>query len=521
MACNDINSTNWNWKSGDQYLGSIGRLKIPFNYFSCGTYYFDGSFRVVKFPKGMILYHGSGAIANAGVEFPLGKDFYDPEQEYKMTNNELRKKVFEDDEKSIQEILSEKEAIAPSWYSNYKTSELYSLQNPQFSSVCDTKCINTYKLKTDAIFFLLDDNFNIWRLINDPKITPEMVKAITFMYSLTDPSNFENDPKNYGQIYIKNKKRRSFREYDLPFTKWLCENIIKNRYAGYAANANIEANFHLEFAFCNPLPYLVRTIDNNRDWQNLDFSSVNDVIKSFFIQLSYYKTTNGQFHSGDLLEHSVWSLLYAEQIALRFSKKIGMEAAKKIASIAFLHDIGKMDPSKCLKRKHDMVYFALPDHPRLGGDYVRKTKPLPVLDENMNIVDNFNMDALLFAFGLEPQDVEIAALVIDHHWDFGYFLSRWDGKEDNENVQGFIDTVSEGKKMPELYYFVLITVSVADILATQPYGMNNLTAELNHRSYFFPFISNMPKKYKGTTLADKTEPKRNAFAELILKIVAK
>lgn len=92
MACNDINSTIWNWKSGDQYLGSIGQLKIPFNYFSCGTYYFDGSFRVVKFPKGMILYHGSGAIANAGVEFPLGKDFYDPEQEYKMTNNELNKK---------------------------------------------------------------------------------------------------------------------------------------------------------------------------------------------------------------------------------------------------------------------------------------------------------------------------------------------------------------------------------------------------------------------------------------------
>lgn len=76
--------------------------------------------------------------------------------------------------------------------------------------MCDTKCINTYKLKTDAVFFLLDDNFNIWRLINDPKITPEMVKAITFMYSLTDPSNFENDPKNYGQLYIKNKKEDLF-----------------------------------------------------------------------------------------------------------------------------------------------------------------------------------------------------------------------------------------------------------------------------------------------------------------------
>lgn len=73
-----------------------------------------------------------------------------------------------------------------------------------------------------------------------------------------------------------------------------------------------------------------------------------------------------------------------------------------------------------------------------------------------------------------------------------------------------------GSHEPFTFFYALMIVSVADVLASQPYGMNNLTAELNHHSRFFPFISNVPKKYRGGDLADVTAEKRNAFAERVL-----
>lgn len=69
----------WNWKSGDYYIDTTqAGYPITRNYFDCGTYFFDGTFNVVKFPKGMTLYHGSGMLANAVVEFPVGIDYYKP-----------------------------------------------------------------------------------------------------------------------------------------------------------------------------------------------------------------------------------------------------------------------------------------------------------------------------------------------------------------------------------------------------------------------------------------------------------
>lgn len=519
MACENVNQDLWNWKTGQPFLATIGQLKIPFNYFSCGTYYFDGMFRVVKFPKGLMLFHGSGAVANANVEFPLGKNFYDPEIPYKIKHSDVVERIQSNQDESIQEILSEDE-IVESWYGDLNTAQLYSLQNPNFSSTCDTKCINTYKLKKDAVFFILDDNFNLWQLLNDPRITPEITRAIYFMFNIKDNSSFENDEQTFGGLFLKNKIRKSNRDYDLPFARWLCS-IIKDNYAGYAANQNVTGRFHLEFSFCNATKYLKRTYENPKDWQHLDFSSADDIVREFFRQLSYYKTTNNAFHSGDLLQHSIWCLLFAEQIVLREINNYNQSILKKIAILALIHDIGKMDPVNCIKRKNSMVYFSLPSHPRLGSDYIKKIKQLPILDKDMNIVDYFDMDRLLAAFGIEEQDVETSAMVVDHHWDFGYYLSRWNGQPDDENVQAFIDSVSEGVDLPVLYFFIVLTVSIADIMATQPYGMNNLTRELNHRSYFFPFITNMPKKYKGTSLSDETMVKRNAFSKAIMDRVKK
>ena len=72
--CGALND-KWDWKNGESYTDTNiegGRTQIIRNYFDCGTYFFDGNFNVVKFPKGMTIYHGSFPLANAVVGFPVG-----------------------------------------------------------------------------------------------------------------------------------------------------------------------------------------------------------------------------------------------------------------------------------------------------------------------------------------------------------------------------------------------------------------------------------------------------------------
>ncbi|TFH06714.1 MAG: hypothetical protein E4H07_10070 [Nitrosomonadales bacterium] len=194
-----------------------------------------------------------------------------------------------------------------------------------------------------------------------------------------------------------------------------------------------------------------------------------------------------------------------------------LDIQRKIAATAFIHDIGKMSPdtSSLTKRVDDFVYFSVPNHPSIGSDYIRGTKTLPILDKNMNQAGSLNIPNLLGELGFQSdEDIEMLAKIIDLHWEFGNYLQRWRGYDDIETVTAFIKRV--GSNEPFSFFFALLIVSVADVLASQPYGMNNLTAELNHHSRFFPFISNVPKKYRGGDIADATAAKRNAFGERIL-----
>jgi hypothetical protein len=520
MACAKI--PLWDWKKGEKTTINLGGgAQIPLNYFSCGTYYFDGEYQVVKFPKGMQLYHGSGALANANVEYPAGIDFYKP---YRMgspsvNKTALMKDVVEQTNQSVAFETTKFFKVSPGWFGTPNTAETYSLQNPNFAKICGDKCINVYELKEDCIFFLLDNNFNIWRLLNDPNVPSKNKEQLRFMFDLKTLDADHSDTK-FGNINIKRKKRRSYRDVDLPFTDWLCSYIPKE-YAGYAANTPVEKKqqyFHLEFMFCNPLRWLKRNLKNPLDWQYSNLKGAPAEILLLLDQMTLYKSTNVDFHAGNLLEHSIWSLLFAEQLVLN-TPKYGipdLDVQKKIAAAAFIHDIGKMAPNSAhvTKRSHDCVYFSIPDHPEIGGDYIRGTRPLPILDENMKQIGAFKIYDLLGELGFRQEDLHALTKIIDLHWELGNYIQRWQGPDDLKTVDEYIDRV--GPYEPVTFFYALIIVSVADVLASQPYGMNNLTAELNHHSRFFPFISNVPKKYRGGDLADATAEKRNAFTERVM-----
>ena len=522
MACSKIEL--WDWKKGGQTVININSgFHIPMNYFSCGTYYFDGDFQVVKFPKGMQLYHGSGALANANVEFPTGIDFYAPRNMDTPLNSDIdidiMKKVVNNPNKSIEFETTEYFKVSPGWFGTPETARLYSLQNKKFSEICGDKCINVYELKEDAVFFLLDNNFNIWRLLNNPNVPDKSKDQLKFMFNLSKVEVDYSDTE-FGNINIKHKKRRSYRDVDLPFTNWLCTFLSKD-YAGYAANTPVEKKqryFHLEFMFCNPIKWLNRNMTNPLDWQHLNVKNAPVEISLFLEQMALYKSTNINFHAGNLLEHSIWSLLFAEQLVLN-TPKYGIpdiDIQKKIAAAAFIHDIGKMDPNSkhTIKRRHDYVYFSIPEHPKTGGEYIRGTRSLPILDANMNQKGSFKINDLLGELGFKQEDIQILAKIIDLHWELGNYIKKWKGPQDIKTVDEYIDYV--GSDEPITFFYALVIVSVADVLASQPYGINNLTAELNHHSRFFPFISNVPKKYRGGNLADLTAKKRNAFVEHVL-----
>jgi len=520
MACSKISSAIWDWKKGEQPTINLAGAKIQMNYFSCGTYYFDGEYQIVKFPKGMQLYHGSAALANANVEFPAGINFYTPHKVNTPSNinkTALIKTLVEQPDESIEFETTKFLGVSPAWFGTPNTAELYSLQHP-----CQGKCINVYELKNDCIFFILDNNFNIWRLLNDPNIPGDKKEQLRFMFNL---SVIEADysETEFATINIKHKKRRSFRNVDIPFTDWLCTYLPQD-YAGYAANTPVEKKlsyFHLEFMFCNPLKWLKRNMSNALDWQHFNMKDAPVQITQLLDQMTLYKSINVDFHSGNLFEHSIWSLLFAEQLVLN-TPKYGIpdpDIQRKIAAIAFIHDIGKMQPNsgEGVKRSHDYIYFSITNHPKIGGDYIRGTRPLPILDKNMKQIGTFNINDLLRELGFIKEDTPVIAKIIDLHWELGNYIQRWQGHDDTDTVDAFIDHVGSNESFT--FFYTLIIVSIADILASQPYGMNNLTAELNHHSRFFPFINNVPKKYRGGDLADATAEKRNLFTERILNRV--
>jgi len=518
----NIPNSEWDWKKGVSNSANIGKIKIEFNYFTCGVYFFDGKFNVVKFPKGMQLYHGSGALANANVEFPLGSDYYTPTHvsDNRIDFSKLIQNLERHPNEKVETAASEFFDISPGWFADPRIAKLYSLQNNEFAQICDDKCVSVYELAHDAVFIILDNNFNIWRLLNSPTV-PEVAKnqlKVMFNLHCQHPSL---DRNAFGKLYL-NKQRRSFRDIDIPFSKWLCRYISKE-YVGYAANVSIEQGkmyFHLEFMFCNPLRWLNRNLKNDIDWQYNTFDSADSIIKQFIEQMSFYKSTNINWHAGNLLEHSIWCLLFAEKLMLELPPKykLPLDIQKKIAAAAFLHDIGKMAPQEAFKRKHDYIYYSIPTHPKIGSEYINGTRKLPLLDRNMKKVGVFDVSKLIHTFGfVNDSDISLLSKIVDLHWEFGPLAIKWKGDGDMVTVKKYISKVGNNETF--LLFISLVIISMADILASQPYGIDNLKSSGNHTSRFFPFIKNVPKKYRGAFTNGKAKMKRNLFALSILDTV--
>ena len=513
MACSKISNE---WMKGKGFIDKSNKFSnLEMNYFNCGVYYFDGNYNVVKFPKDMEMYHGSAILANALVEFPLGVEYYKPYNE--IDNMPVS---FVGTEKDIDGMLSTVIKITPGWYGDAMTAKRYShgSGDKELNNICGDRCVMSYKTKSDIVLFLIDDDYNISKLLNSDAPTETKNQLIKFF-------NIESTPLlNNNRITIK-KDRRSERSWDLPFADWLCENVIsKENYAGYGATNQLSTyhvNFHLEIIFCNALSWLRRDLENTLDWQhNNNIINGKPIITLYLNQLKLFKTTNVKFHAGNLIEHSIWSLLWAEFYLSRpyFVEHFNPLLKKMLSFSAFIHDIGKMDYSNTKKNltTNSLYYFNSVDHPKYGEDLINGVKIYRIVDPNTlkQTSDILNIDELIREFS--PDLIEyksIIALIILNHWYFGEIFKNYKNyvkKEDKQTLcENYLETIynsSKSFKTYEIFYDslrVIMLVSIADISATQPYGIGNIKNDKdvdNIKSTYFPFLTNLPKKYKGVNL---------------------
>jgi len=542
------NLPRWDWKKGEVFVDNTTSIPFQRNYFDCGIYYFDGTFNVVKFPAGMTIYHGSAMLANGVAEFPVGLSYY---TEFDMANPggnipikkskpELLSVAASSDE-TIEEIISDSFPISAGWYADPSVATMYSgtknLVDP-LKTLCTGKCINAYVLKEDITMLILDDDYNIAKLLVSPSsVVPDEKKSeLKQMFALSGTLPLRtSDDSPFGRLKFLDKARHSSYGWDISFAKWACESLVKPQgYSGYAATTQQTrahgGSFHLEFIFCNAFKYLKRDLTNAMDWQRKP--NVSGVAGEFMTQLGLYETTNVDFHAGNLLEHSIWTLLFAENIVknnvitrpalISQSKDFVSQLDRFTAFCAFIHDIGKMSREnvKANDTRKKFIFFAIPDHPEIGGQYIMSSG-IPIYNKDLVNKGSLTYSDLAFAFNLpyavnDPWD-KIAAAVVRMHWEFGDMLRRFNktgktatdadnfGTEFLNKALSIYNPPAGDSAIPQLltYIYVLLVVSIADIRGALPYGMDRLktagstTIELNKSSEHFPMVTNMPRKYRG------------------------
>jgi hypothetical protein len=583
--------------------GSIKGKQL--NYFDCSSYFFDGKFIVLKMPKNTVIYHGSFHLANANVNMPLGKEYYDPELKNKYSNPIPKTIINNNLQYPVQYLNFNQDKIPISWYGNQQIAKGYSkdfyvkntemlkyinsmvneLSKKTYFEMCGDKavscinlcnitggCVFSYKLKYDTVFFLLSNAYNLYTVLKDLYSQPQTNKieyvkrsfSFAFLGDANKDMMFElskkSDPLGYIDL-INPFNRRSDRPQDMAIANYICSYIVKkNNYAGYAAN-NIPSThhgsntFHLEIILCNPLLYIERTYSNDIDWQFMKLPDNKPTLKLFFEQLRLYETLNYNFHAGNLFEHSIWTLLFSEQLMKKEDCfRVGIMDNTKIiiALSAFLHDIGKMivtDPDKKEivvknQERKKIMYLAIKNHPEYGFSNLLKNQ-IPILDDKLDIVDYFNTKELITEFvGTLPQSeynyiLTIVSVIIKYHWDIGNLIKNVNSPSLTDDVRLYITSIIGTLKdmytkfpfdvnVPQIVISFqvilgLVAVSISDVLGSRQFGYNRLINLIDENTSsrmmycIFNDVRNITSKSsllsKGRTCVEQLDIKLNATSK--------
>ena len=199
-----------------------------------------------------------------------------------------------------------------------------------------------------------------------------------------------------------------------------------------------------------------------------------DLIKDF----EKYKTTNTDFHAGDLIEHSTWAAFYVNDLFTNLDMNnplhnvwnqsivdeaerngINIDYQKVLILAAFLHDIGKGGDG-------NTNYYDKPDHEITGATYIDLNS---YRDINSNRID---LEKMFNDFGLSELEVNIIKVLIGGHWLIGKVI-KMDNKSENF-VKEFESVYRPYIIDPDTNLFkfaamMQLIICIADIMATKKY----------------------------------------------------
>ena len=492
-------------------------------------------------PKDTVLYHGSAVLADKLIVYPVGTRFY--QQDLKHSDSY----VVAQTDKEIQEIISENDdSISPSWYGNLETAKLYSGSSLDqiLDYNCANKCILAYKLKKEAIFLLLNNEYNMAKLYKED-LQPPLKKNFSNMFDNFTKDNyqtFDNIKENLGnnipqsprvnidgtplksyEILNNSPRRTSTRPDDLPVTEFLCKNTFRQRgYAGYIIPEMLKSStsyFHSEIVFCNPFQYLERDYLNDNDWQYNPTDKKTPALNALIDLMKKYKTTDVNTQSGNLYEQTVWAVLWIEElfrfvstrkyfIDLKFSDAENTIFLKTLAVAAFLHKIGKITSQNYRPAKQDFFYSdsdTEKNDPEISYDYIQK-----------KAIDYIKLEQVFSDIGFSMKIEDMMDYIASPIYVYKIFTKEFTTSSNDFNVlKKFITRLNSIEKLKfssknqkrKLYVvFISIMLGFSDMLSTIPPGIYNLSrnnidlsiSNINIQSEVIPNIKNVSSIYKGS-----------------------
>ncbi len=513
---------------------------MPRTYMDCAEYFFDGEFNVAKFRAGMVIYHGSGMLADANASHPLGKEFYDHNSDVLKVELDLKSQHIPS-WYTVQYLASTHTSffVPAGWFSNFLTAETYSKQQTGDSAEvldnCKDKCIFAYKLVHDCVMIVLDDEYNLMKLMTGNLITDEDKTRLKNYWSLSDKFKLTGKLSPFHLVAYESMQRRSSREYDLPLLNNMCSGFLNRLgYAGcaYTTQRMAKTYYGTEIVFCNPAKWLERDYSDSRDWQHNPVLPPGTETTRLMELFGKYTTYNINDHAGNLFEHGIWTVLYAESLIKQlYGKHVDLTSAefKTIVIAAWWHDIGKMQlPNTDIKsRDGKYVYFVVPDHPEIGANYVMSGS-IPTESGT-----GINLSQVLLENGLDTSAnriIEIACYVLCH-MHFGTFVLR-DGGDYREyllSMWRYADSLLKGGDLakylsPVKFWRGLVVVSLADALGANSYGIHRLRKKkrlmINKSSVALPYLANVGRVYHGgVEVARIANDKGRRVAKEIFKLL--
>ena len=226
-----------------------------------------------------------------------------------------------------------------------------------------------------------------------------------------------------------------------------------------------------------------------------------EAVSALLHDLQLYKTTNVDFHAGDVYQHSVWSAMYTNwMFQTKHPNTAGVdEIWKNVLVVAgLLHDIGKGGDG-------NLVFFDKPNHPEIGGYYFDRGY-YTTIDKK-----RIDLHQVLLEFNLEKY-YKIIAFLVTWHWMIGGVLGKSVPAKEAWQIYGEFNKacLSSGYSYEhaECLFELLYIVWTSDLMATQrfSYPVND-----------FPLaLENPPATHKGANIYEKLKIDKATFRKDVI-----